>query len=194
MLSLHAEKTTCPADGIEAAQHFVEHLFPDSGQGLLEIRYFTQNGPRQDWFSLDRRLAFAARAVELSHQHETYFGVAVRKGRKGDKAGVAYLTTLFADLDFERFEGGGIEALERLDAFKPAPTAAVWTGGGMHCFWRLREPLYPTTKTQAILRSLIRSVGGDPGAKDISRVLRLPGCWSHKRQVATRLLRCLCTS
>lgn len=185
----------CPADGHPAAVHFVERLFPDGGGGLLELRYKVRGGMRQEFFPLTHRRSFASRAVELSGEYETYFGVAVRKGRKGDKAGIAYLPALFADLDFGRFEGGGIEALERLDGFSPPPTAVIWTGGGLHCFWRLREPLYPTAKTQAILRALIRSIGADPGASDLSRVLRLPGTFSHKRQAATRLLRCAaCTS
>ena len=98
-----------------------------------------------------------------------------------------------AALDFSAFETGGIEALERLDRFRPQPTALIHSGGGLHSYWRLRTPLLPTTQTRAIIRALVRELGADPAATDLSRVLRVPGTWSWKRNAPVRLLRCTCS-
>ena len=98
----------------------------------------------------------------------------------------------FCDLDFSVFEAGGIEALERLDRFRPQPTALVHSGGGLHSYWHLKTPLLPTPQIRAMVRALVRELGADPAATDLSRVLRVPGTWSWKRDAPVRLLRCSC--
>ena len=193
LLSPTATKT-CPLYGVEAASHFLHNWFKGCG-GLAELRYKVNDRMAQEWFSLDCLENMARRAVALSSEGcEVYFGVATRLERKGRKASVAMVPGFYCDLDFAPFEGGGIEALERLDRFKPQPTAVIHSGGGLHCYWRLKTPLMPTPQIQAIIKAVVRELGADPAATDLSRVLRVPGTWSWKRDAPVRLLRCSCST
>lgn len=188
---------TCPADGGEAAVHFLQSWFTGC-EGLAELRWFTPEGARQEFFSLTHLENMAARAVELSRgRAEVYFGVATRRkmpGRpRGRNADVLHLPGLWADLDFDRFEAGGLDALEVLEAFRPRPTQIVHSGGGLHVYWRSAEPMFPAPQRRAMLRALTRMLRADPAATDFARVLRVPGTWSWKREVPVRLLTCRCT-
>jgi len=186
------EQKICPTYGVEAACHFLGSWFSGC-EGLVELRYKIDNRMLQEWFSLDRLANMGRRAVALSSEGcEVYFGVATRLERKGRKSSVAMLPGPFCDLDFSVFEAGGIDALERLDRFKPQPTALVHSGGGLHPYWRLKTPLLPTPQTQAMVKALVRELGADPAATDLSRVLRVPGTWSWKRDTPVKLLRCRC--
>ncbi len=194
------KQSNCPVYGVEAANHHLHNWFTDC-EGLVELRY-GRRGPDaklihvcSEWFSLDRLDNMARRAVALSSEgYEVYFGVSTRLERRGRKKDVAMVPGFFCDLDFSAFEAGGIEALERLDRFRPQPTALVHSGGGLHPYWRLKTPLLPTTQTRAIIRALVRELGADPAATDLSRVLRVPGTWSWKRDAPVRLLRCSCST
>ena len=188
-----SKQNASPADGVEVALHFLCNWFAKCSEGLAELRYKTANGMRQEFFALTHLENMARRAVTLSADGcEVYFGIAPRKERKGRKESVAVVPGLFCDLDFSAFESGGIEALERLNRFRPEPTFVVHTGGGLHLYWKLKVPLMPTPDVQAKIRSLAHEIGADPGATDLPRVLRVPGTRSHKRSLPVRLLRCKC--
>jgi hypothetical protein len=80
---------------------------------------------------------------------------------------------LFAEWD-------GIPEAEQLDRLHrsgmPQPTATVSTSGGsLHIYWRLRDPISPAEWKPA-MRRLIAHLGSDPKINDPSRVMRLPGC------------------
>lgn len=188
---------TCPADSPDAGLHFLQSWFAGC-DGLAELRWLTPEGARQEFFALTRLERMAERAVELSRQRaEVYFGCATRQkvpGRpRGRNADVLHLPGLWADLDFERFGAGGIDALERLEAFRPRPTQIVHSGGGLHVYWKFAEQLLPTDRRRAMLRALTRTLGADPAATDFARILRVPGTWSWKREVPVRLLECRCS-
>jgi len=195
LLSPTATKT-CPLYGVEAASHFLHNWFKGC-EGLAELRYKPPNGDgmRQEFFALSYRENMARQAIALSSERcEVYFGVSTRHERKGRKQSVAQVPGFFADLDFDPFEAGGIDALERLDGFTPPPTQVIHTGVGLHVYWRLNTPLFPTPKTQATLKAIVHKIGADSAATDLSRVLRVPGTWSWKRDAPVKLLRCSCSN
>lgn len=75
--------------------------------------------------------------------------------------------------------------------FPYLPNLVVETKNGLHAIWLYDEPLDVTGATEErraqfastyaeIQRSLITLFNGDPGAKDLSRVLRLPFTWHLK--------------
>ncbi len=186
----------CPTYGVEAATHLLEYWFSGC-EGLAELRYKPPNGNgmRQEFFALSHRENMARQAIALSSEGcEVYFGVSTRLECKGRKQSVAMVPGFFCDLDFTAFEAGGIDALERLDKFSPPPTQAIHTGGGLHVYWRLTTPLLPAPKTQATLKAIVREIGADSAATDLSRVLRVPGTWSWKRDAPVKLLRCSCSN
>ena len=192
-------KNSCPKHGLEAASHFLNSWFSRC-DGLAELRYNTGRKGLDErpifasgWFALDELDLMAARAVALSTEGcEVYFGVATRRERRGRKDSVAVLPGPFCDLDFSAFAGGETGALEQLELFNPRPTAVIHSGGGLHCYWQLNTPLHPTKETGALIRALVRELGADRAATDLSRVLRVPGTWSWKRDAPVRLLRCAC--
>lgn len=64
------------------------------------------------------------------------------------------------------------------------PSVIIDSGGGYHCYWLLREtvPLDATNRNdvQVIQNGWVKVVGGDPGAADLRRVLRVPGTYNCK--------------
>ena len=65
-------------------------------------------------------------------------------------------------------------------------SAIVNSGGGRHCYWYFDQPVTFQTDDDrahfaAFLEAWITVVGGDPGAKDLARVLRVPGSVNAKQ-------------
>ena len=92
---------------------------------------------------------------------------------------VAAINCLFAE-----FDGGADVALARLESLPYYPTAVIHSGGGLHCYWPL-EDVQPVTDANRveiahIQRAWVDLVGADDGAKDLARVLRVPGTHNLK--------------
>lgn len=87
---------------------------------------------------------------------------------------IAAINCLFAE-----FDGGADAALARLEALTYRPSAIVHSGGGLHCYWLLGDTVTVTDANRAQLghaqAAWVALVGGDGGAKDLDRVLRVPG-------------------
>ena len=88
---------------------------------------------------------------------------------------------MWTDIDFkdqpERVAG------EALNRFPLEPSAVVESGGGLHLYWFLKNPLDPQVegkRVEVVLRRLAERLGGDRNACDVSRVLRLPGTQNFK--------------
>ncbi len=81
----------------------------------------------------------------------------------------------------ERFKA---RTFHQLRALPTPPSVIVDSGGGYHCYWLLREtvPLDATNRNdvQVIQNGWVKVVGGDPGAADLRRVLRVPGTFNCK--------------
>src|ERR1700730_4707024 len=93
----------------------------------------------------------------LEHAHENPdMGVATRQDeRSGALANCRHLGALFADADFKTTPEAEIRA--RLAHALLPPSAIVHSGGGLHCYWFLREPLMLPTEAHratALLRRL----------------------------------------
>lgn len=111
---------------------------------------------------------------------QCYFGANPRK-RSGESKedGVALARCLFADFD------GGVtveEALSRIRAAGlPMPTVIIVTGGGVHCWWRLDEPLTDAKLWNTLQKRLAQVLGSDAaGTSGWPRIMRLPGFVNHK--------------
>lgn len=76
-------------------------------------------------------------------------------------------------------------ALAHVLALSVQPSIIVDSGGGWHCYWLLRDTFTienseDRSLAQSVLYAWIDTVGGDGGAKDLARVLRVPGTLNHK--------------
>ncbi len=76
-------------------------------------------------------------------------------------------------------------ALTHIDGLAAAPSVIVASGGGYHCYWLLREPFVLASdedreRARRLQAAWVACVGGDGGAKDLARVLRVPGTCNLK--------------
>jgi hypothetical protein len=58
----------------------------------------------------------------------------------------------------------------------------VWSGGGWHSYWLLKEPAEgpeELEKAELIMQRLAEGLDGDP-VHDRSRIMRMPGTFNHK--------------
>ena len=62
------------------------------------------------------------------------------------------------------------------------PTFIILSGGGIHAYWRLKEPLQreEISNVEELLKRLASYFSGDMGATDASRILRIPGTFNYK--------------
>lgn len=126
---------------------------------------------------------------------DCFFGVhptSIRRGeherakpRLGD---ITVINGLYAEIDYDT-EAERLTALGRIAALPWRPACVVHSGGGYHLYWLLRHPwLLPTSEEQAhaiaLQYAMVEFVSGDDGAKDLARVLRVPGSHNHKQEYA----------
>ena len=166
------------------ARDFLVALFPEWPAGTFaEIRAFQpgkkgEPPKRREW--VRTATALLNTSGGLSPTLEVYYGINLRRGHNGEKGDVAYVGALHADIDRPPDE-----ALEALARFPLPPSVVVKSGGGLHTYWLLKEPYEIGSASDAAYiesanKGLAHALGGDTGAWDISRVLRVPGTISHK--------------
>jgi putative DNA primase/helicase len=113
---------------------------------------------------------------------DLYVGVSSRRDQSGgDLAHCHHLGALFADVDFK--ETPEPEARERIARCPLRPSALVHSGGGLHVYYFLREPLVlsdDAERAKHLLRRLARALGGDLRSAESARILRVPGTLNHK--------------
>jgi hypothetical protein len=197
MMPLAAERREPLADAVR----FFSELY--TGQsGILELRTVPRE-PTPEQQRLAWRLRdfvpvvdgkFAVGRIDRFIKETTarrmaaYFGVALRtpaaaKDRKGDAARCQTLTALFVDADFKHL--GEDITRQRLADFAIPPSIIVNSGGGLHPYWLLRQPLdlqRDYRGAQSILRRLAKGVADvvDVSVSEPARVLRVPGSLNFK--------------
>lgn len=104
---------------------------------------------------------------------------------RGQLSYVAAINCLYAEYDAKHY-GGKPAILAHLDALPvPAPSVIVDSGGGYHGYWLLNVPYAITSDARREAARTIQArwvsvVGGDPGVKDLTRILRVPGSRNFK--------------
>lgn len=185
------------ANSVDArlATEFFSVLF-DGCDGVIELRGFSQGS---DVVSQHFTREPAALRGWLAQHAGTnlYMGVATRRdATNGALANCQHLGALFVDLDFKATPEP--TARQRLTECPLPPSMLVQSGGGLHVYWLLREPVaLPDGASQAktLLRRLATYLGGDPAAAEPARILRVPGTWNRKSDYPSprlvRLERCM---
>lgn len=98
---------------------------------------------------------------------------------------LAAINCLFAEFDAKDYGGDKDRILQHLDNLSIQPNVIVDSGGGYHCYWLLYSPMqiidHATLEYfRGIQYRWVQHVGGDVGAKDLCRVLRVPGTYNYK--------------
>jgi hypothetical protein len=148
-------------------------------EGFLELRALPS---RQRTHCQPTDIAAVEAFVAAHPQEDVYFGVASRNGPAGGRlADCRHLGALYCDLDCH---DRSLEAArEALTAVPLAPSITIGSGGGLHVYWLLREPIDvqadPAGLT-ALLRRVAQAATGDLAAAEPARILRVPGTPNHK--------------
>lgn len=164
----------------------LRHSLYDGAAGRLELRVI-KIGVRvpiaRQFFDLSDTLGIA-RFCKTYRDAELYFAVATRgPEHDGSLDNTVALPALFCDSDFKMFPDGEANARARLSAFPLPPSITIHSGGGLHNYWLLREPLdlpaeAPTASSY--MRRLATAIGGDLSSAEPVHVLRIPGGLNHK--------------
>jgi hypothetical protein len=140
---------------------------------MLELRAIHRKDGtiKRGWFpSIDEFLLEAKRCGE---GWDIYFGISTRFGSASKKTDCYRVKCVWVDLD-----------KPKLPAFNPEPDFLVSSGNGYHVYWVLKEPVFVRsgkwTEIEAVNRALVKRFGGDIGAVDVSRILRVPGFLNYK--------------
>lgn len=146
---------------------------------IVEVRML-QIEPRHAtslWMNADA-LHQATELARWNKTHDIYSGANPRKavGFKNSR-GVELARCLFAEWD-----GLGISQVAlRLDSHGlPLPTCVVWSGGGVHVYWRLESPVIDLELWRDCQKRLIALLDSDRCIHDPARIMRLPGYFNHK--------------
>ncbi|MGI6379792.1 MAG: PriCT-2 domain-containing protein [Anaerolineae bacterium] len=104
---------------------------------------------------------------------------------------IAAVNCLYAEFDGKDFDsddprGRGLEQTHNhIHTLRMKPTALIASGGGYHAYWLLDEPWEMATsedrsEAARLQAGWVKAMAGDEGAKDLARVLRLPGTVNAK--------------
>lgn len=158
-------------------------------RGAPAAYYWTANGKRTQWID-----TFPPTNCILG-SHNIYIGVHPCRAKRETHQrarieDVLCINCLFSEFDSKDFDGELSNIRDHVKGLQFQPQVIVCSGGGYHCYWFIKEPLYLDginahepgedgyiSGTQA---AWVRMTGGDPGAKDLARVLRLPGTLNSK--------------
>ncbi len=174
---------------------FLRALHPGS-EGCLELRAFREGAPQHPRQFIPLPLSNAAlQKVREFCRHNAalnlYHAIATRKdGSSGRLENCSRLHALYIEIDFKR----GVplrEIWQRLHAFPLPPSVVAHSGGGLHVYWLLAEPLnlqndLGVAQTYAWLGALQHRLGGEPESVDPARVLRIPATPNLKPQYGAR--------
>jgi KaiC/GvpD/RAD55 family RecA-like ATPase len=85
------------------------------------------------------------------------------------------------------------DALSRVKAAGyPMPTAILESGGGVHCWWRLEQPVDDAELWHLRMKAMAAALGSDQSICDWPRIMRLPGFvnWKHEQRPLAHLYDC----
>lgn len=147
------------------------------------------NGKLSFWFPTNN-----IRLVDPSwHRFNIYFTIHPSRVMKTIYArplidDIAAINCLFAEFDLANGQSPDhlLASIETLDT---PPSVIVFSGGGYHCYWLL-ENTFTITDEQSKQTAIdtqyawVDHVGSDQGAKDVTRVLRVPGLFNRKPEYA----------
>jgi len=172
-------ETKPPADSpsLHPAVDFLKVLYSHCAHdhAFVTLRFIKGEKRREEFVPLSR-LDTIPSYIEKYSDLNAYFGVATREYRKGGKDGIIEIPAVYIDLDNVK------EKENRIGSFSLRPSFSIWTGGGVHYYWKLKRPARKEDipAVENIIERLIKRLEGDIGARDASRVLRLPGTKNFK--------------
>jgi P4 family phage/plasmid primase-like protien len=172
---------------------FLSRFFENT-TATVEIRALPNErdaGPNRPLFSRDPGIIRAHCLKWDAADRAVYFGVATRRAgtAHGDREHVCELPALYTDTDAYKLGIDKDEIVARLLSLPIPPGLLIDSGGGIHGYWLLNEPIDVRqsepdwAKTEAMIVSALRQLAGvvaGDNVADLPRIMRLPGTHNTK--------------
>jgi hypothetical protein len=191
-----------PGAAVNDLQKYIDTIFEPLD--IVEVRFiWPKDVPdggnvHSIWFDAkDLPQHIAIMTNKNKHGWGVYVGVNPRKGKnlRGDK-NVLLSRYLFCDFDDKDaavhgiYPGDGCSRSEFLycllsDKNLPNPDMVISSGHGLHCYWRLPEPMTDLVKWERLQQKIIDTLHSDNVIKNPERVMRLPGFINTKKKPYT---------
>lgn len=172
---------------------FLTTFYRDVPDNLwLEIRCIhpINKNVRSLWIApndITQRNSILKQANQLNREgYGIYFAPCLRQEQIGKTEHVAIATALWIDIDCDDEGLQRDKARAKLEAFEPAPSIIVDSGGGWHGYWLLGDPYLLDSEKhknhiKLILEGLFSALDGDEGyVKSVASVMRLPDTTNTK--------------
>ncbi|NWF91927.1 MAG: AAA family ATPase [Syntrophaceae bacterium] len=172
---------------------FLKSVYQYCRRGFINLRFLPSG---ENMFIPLSEIDSILSILEAHRSQNVFFGVATRKNGVGTKKGVIEIPCLWVDLDLKEFTEEGMKMIrKRFKEFPLKPSLVVNSGGGVHLYWKLKEPLSDAEIAIAedYLKRLASFFEADTASTDASRILRMPGTLNYKysppRKVRIKILR-----
>lgn len=151
--------------------------------GVVELRHIVDGKVSSHWpGGRDQYQDTIHKLSDGKKDGALYHGAALRKSKKDrTKNGIAGTYVLWAEIDTEKMgwnTNACLRALHNLP-YELMPSCVVHSGYGIHCYWKLSEPLTDVPQIEAANQVLAKFVSGDK-VWNADRVLRAPSSWNTK--------------
>lgn len=171
---------------------FLRHVHAGE-RGALELRAFDAGARKppvgRTFIELPLTTASEARvkdfALRFGLRNDLYHAIASRRDASaGDLKNCAELRSLYAEFDLKR----GVPIAElwtKINGFALQPSAIIHSGGGLHVYWLLAEPIdlqsaLGIARAYQWLGDIVHRLGGEPESAEPARVLRIPDTANQK--------------
>jgi hypothetical protein len=157
---------------------FFKSLYKNCDQGFINLRFLPSG---KNSFVPLNEIETIPSIVDSHQDQDAYFGVATRENGDGTKQGIIQIPALWVDLDVDPLSDKD-KPLSAFFEFLLEPSFVVLSGGGIHAYWILKESAHreDLLMVESLLKRLAFHFGGDMGATDASRILRVPGTLNFK--------------
>jgi hypothetical protein len=168
--------------------NFLKSLYSYCNGGFIHILLIDRVGKAiNKFFSLEDMDSIPT-YLKTYRGYNVYFGVATRQDGDSSKEGIIETPCLWVDIDLtdknrlDIPEDKKEEILRRLKDFPLKPSFIINSGGGIHVYWKLKNPFSKSEIPLAenLLKRLALYFGGDKSSTDASHNLRLPGTLNLK--------------
>lgn len=177
---------------INTPSDFFKELYRNAKEGIAEIRLIHKSGEWQKAQKIYRPATdihngnFEALKEANEHYH-IYHRVNLSLSESSKKADINQIVALWLDID-----ANDSELEEKLIEHRYPPTMLVYSGGGLHAYWLLREPVIVSTEKERhaieqTMHGLILDFASpfvDMKTRDITRILRTPFFYNIKDKYA----------
>ena len=153
---------------------FLKHWFKNCEGGTINLRFFGGDGyPKNEFIDLNN-IEGVPEILARHNTQDNYFGAALRNGNDGTKEGISLIPGVWFEHD--KINSELVEKIWKA----PCPPSMI-VQSSIESKWQVyylwEEPLGKDgiKQTEDLILKLINYFGADPGAKDASRILRIPG-------------------